>query len=508
MARWLRRNGDGVDVRAAFAVAAALLPMVGCSGSPYDATGESSDEVRVCPATTTVEGIDVSYYQKTINWQQVKASGIQFAVTRISDGLNFPDSEFADNWAGIKSVGLIRGAYQYFEPGQDALAQADMVVQRVGMLGAGDLPVQLDMEATGGQSSANIASKMKTWMDRVTTGTGKRPFIYTAKYFWNDNVASRDFSADRLWVANYGVTCPDLPDAWSNWSIWQYSSTGTVSGIAGDVDLDRFNGSLDDLKKITGTSAPFYAAEYVAQSFPLASAGMTMTGNAKVSAYIELKNIGTKTWDSNTRLATSNPRDRPSMFAASDWLDPTRLAAVQGTVPPGATYRFQFTLQAPAASGVYAEYFNVVEDGVAWFSDPGQGGPPDNQLQNRITVTGGAPTDASTDGAGGDAGTVRPDVDAGGGGGNTLDAPGKDAGSGMTPDAAVSRDAGDPSGDASTRDASGSGLAPPGEDDAGCGCRLASPRSDRGERALGWAALACVLARRRRRHSPGLTRSA
>jgi lysozyme len=117
--------------------------------------------------------------------------------------------------AQIKSVGLVRGAYQYFEPGQDALAQADMVVQKVGLLGPGDLPVQLDMEATGGQSSATIVSKAKAWSDRVTAGTGKRPMVYTARYFWNDNVGSTDFASYPLWVANYGVSCPNTPDAWS-----------------------------------------------------------------------------------------------------------------------------------------------------------------------------------------------------------------------------------------------------------------------------------------------------
>lgn len=506
-----RRDRDRVAVRAAIGGVAAAMLVAACSGSPYEATDESQDAVRVCPGASTVEGIDVSYYQKTINWPQVKASGVAFAVTRISDGLNFPDSEFANNWAGIQSVGLVRGAYQYFEPGQDALAQADMVVQRVGRLGVGDLPVQLDMEATGGQSSATIASKMKIWMDRVTAGTGKRPFVYTAKYFWNDNVGSTDFSADRLWVANYGVTCPDLPDAWGNWSIWQYSSTGSVPGIGGDVDLDKFNGTLDDLRRIAGSS-PFYAAQYVSQSFPLASAGMTMMGNAKVPAYIELRNTGTKTWDSNTRLATSNPRDRPSAFASADWIDASRLAAVQGTVAPGETYRFQFTLQAPTAAGVYAEHFNVVQEGVAWFSDPGQGGPPDNQLQNRITVM-----STGIDGGGGasDGGVARPDAT-----GNDVatDAPGGLAdsaigdGPGSMTETGPTRDGGTPAvPDAPSVDARGSrdvnagdtgdhgeGGQPPSTDDEGCGCRLSARRSHRQPNAAWLVTLAAGIGVSRR----------
>src|SRR5258706_586289 len=115
--------------------AAGLTIVVGCSGDPRESTGESREEVRVCPGATTVEGVDVSYYQGKIDWNQVKASGVKFAVTRISDGLNFKDSQFDTNWAAIQSEGLLRGAYQYFEPAQDAAAQANMVVQKVGLLG-------------------------------------------------------------------------------------------------------------------------------------------------------------------------------------------------------------------------------------------------------------------------------------------------------------------------------------------------------------------------------------
>jgi lysozyme len=243
------------------AIAAALAALAGCGAPPGDFVGESSDALRVCAKGSTVEGIDVSTYQGTINWAQVTTSNVRFAVTRISDGLNYQDVQFNRNWAAIKDAGLIRGAYQFFEPGLDAMAQANMVVSKVGKLGPNDLPVQLDMEVTGGQSAATIVSRMKIWIERVTAGTGKRPMIYSAKYFWNDNIASREFNSYALWVANYGVTCPDMPDPWSNWTIWQYSDNRTVPGISGGVDADKFNGTLDELKALTGGPAPDNAPE-------------------------------------------------------------------------------------------------------------------------------------------------------------------------------------------------------------------------------------------------------
>jgi len=135
------------------------------------------------------------------------------------------------------------------------------------------------------------------------------------------------------------------------------------------------------------TSASYpYAAAYVSQSFPLASTTLTMVEGQVIPSYIELKNTGTKTWDSNTHLGTTQPRDRVSVFADSTWLSSDRPSGVKGTVAPGGTYKFTFDLAAPATAGNYLEYFGVVEDGVAWFSDSGQGGPPDTDLEVNVTV--------------------------------------------------------------------------------------------------------------------------
>ncbi len=186
-----------------------------------------------------------------------------------------------------------------------------------------------------------------------------------------------------------------------------------------------------------------YAAQFVSQSFPLATTALTMAEGEVIPSYIELRNVGTKTWDSNTHLATTQPRDRDSAFADGTWLSANRPSGVTGTVPPGGTYKFTFDLAAPAMTGTFDEFFGVVEDGVTWFSDPGQGGPPDNQLEVKIDVVvpeggpldagpgrdAGPPRDAGTHaadgGSAGDAGTAHgPSGDAAGGG------PGGDGGAG------------------------------------------------------------------------------
>ena len=114
----------------------------------------------VCGHGPTVKGIDVSYWQGTINWSAVAGDGVRFAIVRISDG-SYRDTQFAANWNGARAAGLIRGAYQFFEPGQDPIAQADMVVAAVGRLGPGDMPVTIDVEAPSpGISASAYASRI------------------------------------------------------------------------------------------------------------------------------------------------------------------------------------------------------------------------------------------------------------------------------------------------------------------------------------------------------------
>jgi lysozyme len=360
--------------------------VAGCGGEGEpEPLGTAREEVVFCPGPNVVQGIDVSVYQGNIDWPAVKGSGIEFAIARVSDG-TFHDTKFDQNWPAMKAAGLIRGSYQFFEPGEDPSVQADLMIQKVGVLGTGDLPCVLDVEATGGQSAGTIAANIHTWFDKIKAGTGKTPFIYTGKYFWKDNVASNpDFGNTPLWLAAYVSPCPDTPVPWTSWAMWQYSSSGKIPGIAGNVDLDEYNGTLQDLKAFAGLD-PDWGAKYVSQSFPLASVPLVMTVNQTIAGDIELENVGKKAWDASTKLGTTQPRDRASELVAADWLAPNRPSGVKGTIMPGESYKFAFSLHAPNKPGTYLEYFGVLEEGVAWFSDAGQGGPPDNQLEVQVQV--------------------------------------------------------------------------------------------------------------------------
>jgi lysozyme len=225
------------------------------SGPSAEKVGASASDIVSCPAST-VEGVDVSYYQGSIAWSEVAASGRRFAIARVSDGTGFPDPQFSTYYAGIKAAGMVRGSYQFFRPEQSASAQADLVIQAVGTLEDGDLPPVLDVEVTDGESSATIVAGITAWVSQIKASLGVEPIIYTAPGFWDGISGAGGLSGTTLWVANWEVSCPSLPSTWSEYSIWQYSDTGSVPGISGQVDLDRFNGTAAQLVAYANGGAP------------------------------------------------------------------------------------------------------------------------------------------------------------------------------------------------------------------------------------------------------------
>lgn len=218
----------------------------------------------LCPAGETVFGIDVSYYQGDIDWNAVAADGVEYAFVRVSHSTLFFDPQFDTNLAGSRAAGIHTGVYQYFEPDEDPIAQANLLLDSLGDLAPGDLPPVIDVESTGGLSPAAVASAVQAWVDHVEAELGVVPIIYTGHYFWQDNVASAGFGEHPLWLAWYGVECPGaVPTGWSAWAFHQYCDCGTVAGVGGPVDVNTFNGSLADLEALGASPEPcgFVGAE-------------------------------------------------------------------------------------------------------------------------------------------------------------------------------------------------------------------------------------------------------
>jgi GH25 family lysozyme M1 (1,4-beta-N-acetylmuramidase) len=207
---------------------------------------------RPKPVDPFVPGIDVSYHQGSIDWSRVASAGKRFAYARASAGTLTADSAYAANRAGARAAGLAVGAYHYGNPDSapnDAANEASWFLQNA-TVASGDLVPVLDLEVSNGLDAPTLTSWVQTWLSQVAAATGVKPIIYTNRSFWTTSMANTEWFAQngyRLWIAHWTTASqPTLPAAdWGGlgWTLWQHSSTGSVPGIAGKVDLDRFNGT-------------------------------------------------------------------------------------------------------------------------------------------------------------------------------------------------------------------------------------------------------------------------
>lgn len=212
-----------------------------------------------------VFGIDVSHHQGTVNWQAVAGAGVIYTWIKATEGKTYVDDKFASNWVDSKAAGFLRGAYHFFRPNRDAEQQAKHFVETIRAFSAGsksalepgDLPPVLDIEVTDGKSSQEILDSIATWLEVVEQALGRKPIIYTYPAFWRDALGNpKRFAAYALWIAHYTkARQPLVPGGWTTWTFWQYLSMGRVQGIGTVVDLNRFKGSLHDLRLLAGVTS-------------------------------------------------------------------------------------------------------------------------------------------------------------------------------------------------------------------------------------------------------------
>ena len=215
----------------------------------------------------TVPGIDVSYWNAGIDWPKVRAAGQRYVFAKATEGDFYSDPTFDDNWRGAKTAGLLRGAYHFFRSNVDPKKQATRFIDYVkSMNDNGELPPVLDLETNDGQTKDKVIARVKTWLDLVEAAFNKKPIIYSGQYFLQDYLSeagggppawAKDYP---LWLAQYpnvyveGLQ-PTLPRGWFKWTFWQYSDRGRVNGINARVDLNVFNGNLEDFYKFAGAES-------------------------------------------------------------------------------------------------------------------------------------------------------------------------------------------------------------------------------------------------------------
>ncbi|MEU2989615.1 lysozyme [Streptomyces griseoincarnatus] len=209
--------------------------------------------------TDGVQGIDVSHWQGSINWTSVRNAGIQFAWIKATEGTTYKDDRFNSNYVAADNAGVIRGAYHFALP--NASSGATQAAYFAGNGGAWSrdnltLPGVLDIEHNpyGAMCYGLSTTQMRTWINDFYTAyrsrTGRDVVIYTTASWWNTCTGSWTGMSSKspLWVAHWtSASAPTIPAGFPTWTVWQYTSTGSVSGVSGNVDRNKFNGSRDRL---------------------------------------------------------------------------------------------------------------------------------------------------------------------------------------------------------------------------------------------------------------------
>ena len=211
-----------------------------------------------------INGIDVSHYQGLIDWTMVKKAGVRFAFIKASEGEEFIDPMFEQNIQGAVEAGILPGSYHFFLPRYDPLVQARHYVRvlQENAVDAPSLPPCIDLETTGlGRNGLNQA--MRIFIEEIYNLTGRKCILYTSPGFWNSYLPVPTVSGFKLsncevdwaveyplWLAHYTTGWPYQVYPWVGWRFWQYSSAGKIAGIKTKVDLDLFQGSLEELFKL------------------------------------------------------------------------------------------------------------------------------------------------------------------------------------------------------------------------------------------------------------------
>lgn len=198
-----------------------------------------------CTAGPVRMGVDVSEYQGTIDWEQVREAGFDFAFIRIgyrgyTSGEIYPDDRARENLAGAKAAGLDVGVYFYAQAvsTEEAEAEAQWCLEFLGGEEL-DLPVVYDWEyvsktaRTGSVDKATLTACVRTFCDAMEQN-GYEGMVYFNSHVSRDLLELEELAQYPWWLAMY-KTEMDYP---YKVDLWQYTETGSVPGIKGNVDID------------------------------------------------------------------------------------------------------------------------------------------------------------------------------------------------------------------------------------------------------------------------------
>lgn len=195
-----------------------------------------------------IQGLDVSHHQGPIDWPRVAShERFRFVWIKATEGGDFRDARFAENWAGARDAGLVVGAYHFFTLCKPGSEQAQNLLGVLPTQRSRTLPLALDLEL-GGNCSARpsrdaVRAEVDAFLSAVKGATGRPPVIYTTHDFHAAYLEGDYPSHHPLWLRDVFFRPDGLDD--TPWTVWQYLSRGHVDGIEGFVDQNAFRGDAE-----------------------------------------------------------------------------------------------------------------------------------------------------------------------------------------------------------------------------------------------------------------------
>lgn len=186
--------------------------------------------------------IDIASWQGYPDFSAVARDGIVGVIVKATEGTWYRNPTFAHGWQESKANGLYRGSYHYAQPAYcDPREEADYFLDAVGEQGLeqGDV-LALDLEE---HAHVDMTDYALTFMRRIEEREGFKPLLYTGPWIINQyNIGGPEIAEYGLWLASYRSSMPPAPSDWEFIALWQYSASGQVRGINGNVDMNLFNG--------------------------------------------------------------------------------------------------------------------------------------------------------------------------------------------------------------------------------------------------------------------------
>lgn len=220
-------------------------------GAEEDADGSENTDLLAAKGSEKI-GIDVSKWNKTIDWEDVKDAGVEFAIIRCgyrgaSSGALILDPMYERNIKGAIDADIPVGVYFFTQAIDEveAVEEASMVISLIEKYDV-DYPVFLDSESAGGSGradwlEADERTKVHKAFLETISAAGYETGVYGSRNWLNEQVNMKDLSDYKTWLAEYA----EVPQYDAYYHMWQYTSKGTVDGIDTDVDLNLSYMNID-----------------------------------------------------------------------------------------------------------------------------------------------------------------------------------------------------------------------------------------------------------------------